>query len=64
MYARREMSLIFRHINLTRSTFGQSTYSMFLLFLFACLTATASEAGNVSTDSADTIAVELVVEGC
>ena len=61
------MSLIFRHINLTRSTFGQSTYSMFLLsilFLIACLTATASEAGNVSTDSADTIAVELVVEGC
>jgi len=28
------------------------------------LTATASEAGNVSTDSADTIAVKLVVEGC
>ena len=61
------MSLIFRHINLTRSTFGQSTHSMFLLsilFLIACLTATASEAGNVSTDSADTIAVKLVVEGC
>ena len=61
------MSFIFRHINLTRSTFRQSTYAMFLLsilFLIACLTATASEAGNVSTDSADTIAVELVVEGC
>lgn len=69
--ARRE--IIFQHIKLTRSTFPtfpQSTHSIFLLsililiMMIACLTATASEAGFVRTDSADTIAVELVVEGC
>lgn len=65
--------IIFQHIKLTRSTFPtfpQSTHSIFLLsililiMMIACMTATASEAGFVRTDSADTIAVDLVVEGC
>ena len=58
------MSLIFQHINLSRSTFPQLIFLLSILILIASLTATASEAGYVRTDSADTIAVELVVEGC
>lgn len=73
--ARREMTLIFQHIKLTRSTFPtfpQSTHSMFLLsilipmiliLMIACLTANAPEARFVRTDSAD-LRVELVEEGC
>lgn len=65
--ARREMTLIFQHIKLTRSTFPQSTDSMFLLsiliLMIACLTANAPEARFVRTDSAD-LRVELVEEGC